>query len=40
MALDGEQLSWTCLRFERTVCRIHCEQCERAIIRMVDFQCR
>jgi hypothetical protein len=37
---DGKAFSWTCLRLRRTVGRAHCEQCERTILKMIDYQCR
>lgn len=38
-AFDGETFSWTCLRLKRAVYRIHCEQCERTITKMINHQC-
>lgn len=37
---DGNVFSWTCLRLRRTVGRAQCEQCERTILKMIDYQCR
>jgi hypothetical protein len=40
VACEGGQYSWTCLRLNRAVGRMQCEQCERTIVRMINVQCR
>ncbi len=40
MAYEEGEVSWTCLRLRRAVTSVHCEQCARTIIRMINVQCR
>ena len=39
-AYDGAAQSWTCLRLKRVVGRVHCEECERIIVRINRLECR